>query len=255
MEKFLKLNTIAFLLSIMFLISCQSGNQGKSSKARKQDTLSMLSSNRLALGNVLEIEMLKGKAHNHPTFVLWVEDMDGRYIQTLFITRAIGQGIFTYADNSGNKWKPGEVKRPAALPYWAHKRGILYEDGSLLPNPRNKIPDAYSGATPQGSFMLNTRTDEVLKGKVRLMLEINQTWDWNEYWTNTRYIDDAEYKTSCQPAIVYSAEIDLEKPGLSIEMKPIGHSHHSGKTGDLFTDLSSITTALHIADKLVVTVK
>lgn len=36
----------------------------------------------------------------------------------------------------------------------------------------------------------------------------------------------------------------------SYELQVIGHSHYSGKTGELFTDLSTMTTALDIADKL-----
>jgi hypothetical protein len=39
------------------------------------------------------------------------------------------------------------------------------------------------------------------------------------------------------------------------KMKPIGHSHYSGKTGELFTDLSTFTTALQIADSIVVRIR
>jgi hypothetical protein len=35
-------------------------------------------------------------------------------------------------------------------------------------------------------------------------------------------------------------------------MKPIGHSHHSGANGELFPDLSTITTALQISDSILV---
>jgi hypothetical protein len=38
-------------------------------------------------------------------------------------------------------------------------------------------------------------------------------------------------------------------------MKPAGHSHYSGLTGELFTDLSTLTTALHIADSVIVKIK
>lgn len=247
--------TFLSIIVIAYITSCKHGGEGKSSKARIQDSIASITSNVDGAGRSIEIEMIKGKAHNHPTFAIWMEDTAGNYIQTLFVTKAIGQGIFGHADNSGGTWKPGEVHRPAALPYWAHKRGVKNEVGSFEPTPKTKVPDAYSGATPSGSFRLNTRTDAALKGKVNILLEINQPWDWNEYWNNTLYAEDAAYKTSCQPAVVYSAVIDLENPGLSIEMKPVGHSHYSGKTGDLFTDLSTITTALHIAEQIKVTLK
>ena len=60
---------------------------------------------------------------------------------------------------------------------------------------------------------------------------------------------------SCQPALVYEAVIDRGKPERRYNMKPIGHSHYSGKTGELFPDLSTMTTALHIADSVVVMIK
>jgi hypothetical protein len=38
-------------------------------------------------------------------------------------------------------------------------------------------------------------------------------------------------------------------------MSPAGHSHYSGKTGELFTDLSTLTTALKIVKTATVRVK
>ena len=250
----LRIVILSIILGVS-LASCKPGSEGKSSKARKQDSVILISGNVNGTGSSVEIEMIKGKAHNHPTFVIWLEDTGGNYIQTLFVTKSIGQGIFEHADKSGGTWKPGVVHRPAALPYWAYKRGIKNDHGSFEPTPATKVPDAYSGATPTGSFKLSTRTDNLTKGKVKLMLEINQPWDWNEYWTNALYPEDEEYKTSCQPAVVYSALIDLGSSGSRIEMKPVGHSHYSGKTGELFSDLTSITTALHIAEQITVTIK
>jgi len=86
-------------------------------------------------------------------------------------------------------------------------------------------------------------------------MEINQPWDWNEYWNNTLYTDELDYKSSCQPAVVYSALVDFDGPAMEIAMKPVGHSHYSGKNGELYTDLSTITTALHIAEVIKVTLK
>jgi hypothetical protein len=255
MTKYIFTAIILGSFAFSFVSSCKSGSEGKSSKSRKADSIVLITSNTGGAGRTFEIEMRKGKSHNHPTFAIWLEDTNGAYIQTLFVTSAIGQGIFKYGDNSDGKWKPGEVRRPAAIPYWAHKRGVIADNGLLLPTPRNKVPDAYSGATPEGSFKLLTKPDNLLNGKVKILFEINQPWDFNEFWTNSLYPDDLDYKTSCQPAVVYSAVVDLDNPGSKVEMKPLGHSHYSGKSGELFTDLSTITSALYIADKIMVTVK
>jgi len=55
--------------------------------------------------------------------------------------------------------------------------------------------------------------------------------------------------------LVYEAEIDMDSDKKEYEMYLIGHSHYSGKTGELFTDLSTFTTALEIAGKIVVKIK
>jgi hypothetical protein len=247
--------TILSIIIAVSLSSCKPGGEGKSSKARKQDSIVMITSNVEGTGSSIEIEMIKGKAHNHPTFAIWLADTNGRCLQTLFVTKALGEGIYQHGDKSGGKWKPGEVRRRAALPYWTHKWNIKNEYGSYEPTPRNKVPDAFTGATPAGSFRLSTRSDNALNGKVKIFMEINQPWDWNEYWTNALYPNDIDYKASCQPAVVYSAIVDMDNPGSKIEMRPVGHSHYSGNTGELFPDLSSITTALHIAAQITVSVK
>jgi len=75
------------------------------------------------------------------------------------------------------------------------------------------------------------------------------------YWNNTLYPDDIDYQSSCQPAVVYSATVDLAKSGETVIMKPVGHSHYSGKNGELYIDLSTITSALNIAEKINISVK
>jgi len=198
----------------------------------------------------LLLDFQKGSAHNHPSFVLWAEYMDGQYIQTLFISRSVGTGVYEHGDPSSGEWEPGEIRRPASLPYWAHKRNEKANDGLFVPSLENPVPDAYTGATPAGDFRVYTRFDSDPPRQFRILFEINQTWDWNEYWTNNKYPDNQEYKTSCQPALVYAAEVDLDNPQSRYELKPIGHSHYAGETGELFPDLNTLTTALEIIQSL-----
>jgi len=238
--KYYSLILFAFLL----LPAC------KSSRIHEEPQKVNLTANSLGTGTVVTLEFSRGKSHNHPTFVLWAEDMEGNYLQTLFITRAVGTSIYDFGDPSSGHWEPGEIRRPATLPYWAHKRGVKEEDGLYVPTIDNPIPDAYTGATPPGDFYLSTRFDGTAPRKFRILFEINQTWDWNEYWTNNKYPDDAEYKTSCQPALVYIAEVDLDDLASSYTLEAAGHSHYAGQTGELFTDLGTLSTALEIVSKL-----
>jgi hypothetical protein len=219
-----------------------------------EETPDHITSNPAGLGPGLEIEMIRGEGHNHPLMAIWVEDESGRFIQTLYVAESIGKGVFQHGDASKGFWLPGEIRRPAALPLWSHRRGIKAADGLYLPTPTEPVADAYTGPTPGKSFILHTRLDEPGLEKFHVLFEINQTWDWNEHWTNNKFPDDEEYKTSCQPALVYSVMIDLNQPQEEYVMKVIGHSHHSGANGDLFDSLGTLTTALHIAEQIVVTI-
>jgi len=221
-------------------------------KTLKDNTSEIINTNIQGVGFGLQLIFEKGEAHNHPLFAFWLEDMQGNYIQTLYVSESVAKGFFKHGDKSTGKWLPGPIRRPASLPYWAHKRGVAEDDGLYMPSQTNPVPDAYTGATPQGNFTINTKTDDKQKSQFRVLFEINQSWDWNNYWHNNKYPYDNDYKSSSQPALVYETAIDINNPQELYEMKLIGHSHWSGKTGELFIDLSSITTAKEIVKTVVV---
>lgn len=208
-----------------------------------------LSTNPFDDGVKVIIDFKAGKSYYYPQIVFWVEDEDGKYIQTLYASKSIATGTFKYGVNKNGKWLPGERRRAAALPYWSHKRNIVAPDGLYLPTPDNPLVDAITGATPQGNFVLHTTFPKNLMN-LKVLMEINQTWDWNNYWHNNKYPEDEEYKTSCQPALVYAIQVDMNSPVKKYTFKPIGHSHPSGATGELFPDLTTFTTALEIADSV-----
>lgn len=239
----------AFILPTFLLAMCTN------TRMQTEEAPERFNYNPMGKGPALEIEMTRGKDHNHPLMAIWVEKPDGTFIQTLYVAESIGKGVFQHGDASKGFWMPGEIQRPAALPYWSHKRGIKNEQGYYLPSPTNPVPDAYTGPTPGQSFILSTRLEQDTEGSFNILFEINQTWDWNEYWTNNKYPDDEEYKTSCQPALVYTLTLDLsdrQEDQKEYPMKLIGRSHHSGASGELFTDLETLSTALHIAEHIFV---
>ncbi len=206
-------------------------------------------------GRLITINFEKGASFNYPLMAIWAEDPEGKYLQTLYVAKSIAKGVFEHGDASEGKWLPGPLRRPAALPYWGHKRGIQAPDGLYIPDKDHPMPDAVTGATPQSDFILTSRLLDTTITKFIVLFEINQTWDWNQYWHNNRYPDDDEYKTSCQPAVVYAANIDLADKKPYYELKPVGHSHYSGQDGKLYTDLSTLTTALEITKRITVRVK
>ena len=249
-----KINSIRifsiFMTSLLMLSFISTDLFAQWRKKNKEVEHITLSTNPEGQGAEMSIEFVKGPEHNHPLMAIWVEDLDGNYIQTLYVVESIAKGVFTYGDKRSGKWMAGEISRPAALPYWAHKRNVKNDIGNFMPKPGYEVPDAFSGATPKANFTLETRTDNSMSGKFRILMEINQTWDWNRHWTNNKFPDEPEYKTSAQPAVIYAAEVDPDSSQKIYVMKAIGHSHYAGADGKLYPELSTLTTALEIVEEV-----
>src|SRR5210317_819938 len=107
--------------SIVLIAACST------SRVPVDETPDHISSNPTGEGVKLEIEMIRGEAHNHPLMAIWVENASGGFVQTLYVAESIGKGVFQHGDASRGFWKPGEIRRPAALPHWSHRRGIIAE--------------------------------------------------------------------------------------------------------------------------------
>ena len=206
-------------------------------------------------GSEISIRFDKGKEHNHPLFAIWLTDENGHYIQTLYVSESIGKGVFRRVSRRQGMWLAGEIQRPASLPVWAHQRGITNEFGTFLPTVRHPVPDAYTGATPKQNFEIIVKTERPLSGRYFVMMEVNQSWDWNDYWHNNKFPDDKEYKTSSQPSVVYSVMVDARSLEPKYLMSVIGHGHYAGKDGSITEDVSTLTTALKIAKKIELSVK
>jgi len=203
----------------------------------------VISTNESASGFPISVEFTAGPAHNHPLMAIWLADTAGNYLETLYIASSIGTGIFKHGQANDGRWAPGPVQRPAALPYWWHGYGSL-------PTPQDPAPDAVTRATPATDFVLNTRTLKNYEGAFDILLEINQPWDWNEYWTNDKFPGNDEYMTSSQPALVYRARIPAIAKSGEYLMKLAGHSHYAGENGLLYGNTNTITTAKKIAGSI-----
>jgi hypothetical protein len=238
-------------LSLFIIIAIFTVNSCLSSRvAALAEIPDTLITNPEETGANLVFHFEKGESFNHPLMALWLEDTAGNYLQTLYVAESIAKGIYGHGDKSTGKWMPGPIRRPATLPVWSHSRGVREDDGYYIPTVSTALPDAVTGATPPGDFMIISRLSQNTPRILDVYFEINQSWDWNEYWTNNKYPDDEDYKTSCQPALVYKVRIDQSIPGSAAELTLIGHSHYAGKDGEIYTDLSTITTAKNITKRV-----
>lgn len=194
----------------------------------------------------ITIQLEKGKEFKYPSYAIWIEDLQGNLLETVFVTRSIATGKYAHAHIKDYVWSPdsGTSIRPASLPYWKHKYDAKHGTSAL--------PDAVTGATPKGSATIQAQSSNNLNTGIRVLVEVNQAWDCNKYWTSTKYPDSFEYKTSCQPSVVYAVTIHSPKPGKVYFLNPIGHGHYAGETGELFTDIRSLTTSLSIFEHITV---
>lgn len=226
------------------------------SNTTKNKTIEELTSNIKGKGVEFKIEFQAGGAFNYPSFAFWLETLDGKFIQSLYVSKFAATGIYGHGDAGNGEWKKekGEARRPGALPYWSHKRGIKANDGGYMPDPEHRVVDAFTGATPNGNFVLKTKSNTNLPEKFKILMEINQPWDWNEYWTTNKYGNNIDYKTSSQPSLIYAVTINQNSKMNEYFLNPIGHGHYAGEDGELYTNISTITTAKDITKLVKVTI-
>jgi hypothetical protein len=240
------------ILILIVLVCSATTNEKQSFPAKPREKII---TNISGKGPVIELKLYQGSSFYYPVIAVWLEDMGGKYIQTLYVSKSITTRVFSFAKMEGDKWVVGPVRATKSLPYWSHKKDDKAIGDIYLLDDKPVVPDAYTGATPKAGFILKTRADNPLPARFKVMLEINQKWDKNDYWTPKKYPGDEFYKLSCQPALVYEAIVETSKHQKFVPMKLIGHSHYSGITGELFPDLSTFTTALSIADSVIVRIK
>ena len=234
------------------------GNQWRNTQVGKIESsfdYQLIKVNEALSSGTLEIEVKKGSAFSYPLFAIWLEDSVGNYVETLYISRVIASGVFDYGIKEEGEWKPAVKRRPEALPYWSHKRNILAEDGFYVPLTPAADLDGVSGATPTNNFIIETKSENKVS-HYRLLMEVNQSYDWNAFYSEGKFPEDEIYSGSGrvgQPSLVYATDLlDSNQPERYELMCLVGHGHHSGRDGGLYLDLSQITTAKEIVDRALV---
>ncbi len=245
------------LTAIVIVMLVSIFNINSFGQAKSKRNIAVIQTNVGEDGKGFEIYFQKSKSFDKPTFAFWIEDSDGKYLQTLYVTNYLATGVYGHAQLAEGKprSKPGPAKRPSSLPYWLHKRNVRADGVTYLPTPDKPVPDAITGATPKKDFLLKTVATGQLPRKFKLLMEINQAWDFNSYWNKDLYPGEFDYSYSCQPALVYSVDIDLNYPEKEYKLACVGHSDYAGKTGTLFPDISTFTTALDIVKEIKVVLK
>lgn len=186
---------------------------------------------------------------NPPQIAIWIEDLAGNYLTTIYVSHKIATD--SWQSNGGNR-------RKEALPVWCYSRNVQYSDGLYLPTKDQPLVDGISGATPQGSFDVKISPVGDLKQFV-VKIELNHSTDWNESYPKNAKEGEANYsggkEGSGQPAIVYSAAVDLNSSKKQYTATLIGHSSPDGSNGNIYSDISSLTSALNIVKEITINVQ
>lgn len=186
---------------------------------------------------------------NAPQIAVWIEDTAGCYLTTLYASEKIAtQG---WVMSGGNR-------RKEALPVWCHARGVRYEDGLFLPTEKRPLTDAVSGATPRAGFGIGFSSGELPRRFV-VKAEINHSTDFNDFYPKDAAPGTAGWSGgkmgSGQPALVYAARVDLDSGQKAFHAVLVGHSSPDGTDGTVDPDLSTLTTALGIVERITVTAR
>lgn len=212
----------------------------------------------------LSIDLLRSEHYWHPQMAVWTEDSQGNYLETVFVSKATAKGLFfggrskdNFKTFDENKDAVGDYRRVNALPVWSHKRGKVYADGMYTPTNQNPLPDVITGETLTDNFKLLSSVQH--SDSFVLKIEINVAFDDNEYYSEYDFPDDEVYHNGTgqlgQPSIIFETPINMNDGKNYYLMELMGHGHHSGQTGDIYTDLSTLTTAKQIVERIVVGVE
>lgn len=183
--------------------------------------------------------------HTTPQYAVWLTDSSGKYIATLSVSRKSAQSKFTGARKNS---------RPSALPVWAHTRGIKGDHNNFMPSEKNPLTDAVTSASLKNETKLICDVPDSLYGHdLRLRVEINNSMDFNEYFTKDAQVDNPGFndKVNGQPSLVYEGILRSDKK-YPDTLFLIGHGEPAGRNGTIYNDLSKITTASHIVKKIII---
>ncbi|RYY75114.1 MAG: hypothetical protein EOO52_12485 [Gammaproteobacteria bacterium] len=242
-----------------------------------------------AIGDRLIIDFRKGPYFRWPQYAIWLESMEGDFIQPLFVTQKLAHAGFnnkvsmrnkkqvfatdisSYDDQAWDKTFSIEASpetshqrtRPESLPVFLHKFASRSTREILKPADRtlgeslstSQSIDGFAGATILDNFLLSSRSTNLMPYKYRVRLEINQSFDFNSFYSSDRFPEDPIYSGdgyNGQPSVVYEAIVDVQSPQPYYPMTLLGHGHHSGENGDVNTNMDDLSTAKELIDRVIV---
>lgn len=163
------------------------------------------------------------KQKREPQAAVWLEDINGNYIKTLYVTERASHKSWMMSPKEG---------RPESLPVWYH--------ASKFEPAKNAAPamelDAVTSATPKGGIIFDAKLEDktyVIKA------EFNTSFDYNDSYTKKNS------GVNGQPSVIYEAVIpaDFNKSSEEIRLSFTGTGSLDGSDGLIHKDTTGLTTA------------
>lgn len=187
------------------------------------------------------------KEKREPQVAVWLEDEDGNYIRTLYVTERAGHKSWIFGPKEG---------RPESLPVWygASKDGSASDKESASPAtasasstpsaPLSRELDAVTGATPKSALTLSAQIEDracIIKA------EFNNSFDYNDFYTKK------SSGVNGQPSVVYSSKIPADlAAGQEITLDFAGTGSLTGEDSAISKNTQNLTTAKKIVKSVTV---
>ena len=104
------MRTIAFIILVVLFASC-------SQQKQISETKETIRTKPETINTIFEFEVTAGNSHNFPSFAIWVEDLEGNYIETLYVTQYFAKGVLAMENWSPVNGKMNPVKLVVLLHY------------------------------------------------------------------------------------------------------------------------------------------
>ncbi|MFC1489771.1 hypothetical protein ACFL6K_01030 [Candidatus Latescibacterota bacterium] len=205
---------------------------------------------------------LFSKKSNAPQMAFWLEDMDGKFKATLYVTRQTA--VQDWPDKSYREGRDN-LEKQAVLPIWTYKHimaGVHPIDTCSMCHDRVKSSDksiddkpyldAFTGATPSGSFVREVALPPGLEsGRYVVCAEINNVIDYNDRFQDELPQQFNRYNgISGQPSLFLAGFISTGGRETIAVLNLAGHGHPAGKDGMVYSDMTGITTAKDIVQSV-----
>ncbi len=183
-------------------------------------------------------EMWAGK--RAPQFAVWLEDTDGSFKRTLFVTERAGKQNWIFSPKAG---------RPESLPVWYHASKLLGAKNAKADTKKSAGAhplDVVTSATPKGGIIFKA---DIGDAPCRIRAEFNASFDYNDaYPKKTSGVNG-------QPSLVYGADIPADFSEGEIVLSLLGTGSVDGSDGAVHADTAKLSSALRIVKAVAVAAK